>query len=439
MDQPPQIRVSPPGPRSRELGLRLGRVENPAFAERRASRAAADGSGDPDAPIVLARGAGANLYDVDDNRFVDLAAGFGAAVLGHGPSRAHQAAAAQLGTLVQGLGDLYASEPKVLLLERLTRLLPGHGTRAMLCQSGADAVTAALKTAVLATGRPGVIAFEGAYHGLSYAPLAACGLAPSFREPFSAQLGAHVTFVPYPAPGVSERALDRVRARLATGDVGAVLFEPILGRGGVVVPPAGFAATLAAACRSAGALLVADEIWTGMGRAGSLVATVAAGAAPDLLVLGKGLGASFPISACVGTAEAMAGWARGGTVLHTSTHAGAPLACAAALATLDEIAASDLAARARDLGDRAKAALAAALRSVSGVVEVRGAGLLLGVELASGARGLGALRALLRRGYVATAGGRAGEVLVLTPPLTIGEDVLLGAVEAIEASIREAA
>ncbi len=390
------------------------------------------------ATVVFARGEGSNLFDVDDNRFVDLAAGFGSAILGHGPSPAHAAAAAQLGTLAQGLGDLYPTDRKIELLDALAALHPDHDARVMLTQSGADAVTAALKTAVLATGRPGVIAFEGAYHGLSYAPLAACGFAPSFREPFAAQLGDHVRFVPYPA---SESGLDHVLAAvdgaLAGGDIGALLVEPVLGRGGVVVPPSAFLSELASRARAAGALLVADEIWTGVGRSGALVRSVAAGGVPDIICLGKGLGASFPISACIGRGSVMAAWARGGSVVHTSTHAGAPLGCAAALATLAEVRSSDLAERATALGGRLVGALADALRGSSRVSAVRGEGLMVGVALDAPGAAAQLAGALLAEGYVTTLGGAAAEVLVLTPPLTIDERVLHGVVDAVARALRE--
>lgn len=421
----PRLLTAVPGPRSIEAAAALDAIECPAFADRRKRRAqAASEPAESDAPIVLASGAGATIEDVDGNRFVDLAAGFGAAILGHGPSPAHEAARAQLDTLVQGLGDMIPSDRKVALCRELVRLHPDPAARVLLGQSGADAVTAAIKTATLVTGRPGLVAFAGAYHGLSYAPLAACGFRPSFREPFAAQLNAHVSFAPYPR-GEAElgAALAAVEAALAAGDKAAVLVEPILGRGGVVVPPAGLLPALRELTRAAGALLIADEIWTGMGRSGALVASRAAD--PDLICLGKGLGASFPISACVGSAAAMEGWARGGEVLHTSTHAGAPLACAAALATLATVRARGLDARALEVGARARAALADATRGLPAVVDVRGRGLILGVELASGALGLALHRRLLQRGWLTTVGGRAGEVIVLTPPLDVPERLLV--------------
>src|SRR5262249_42383622 len=139
------------------------------------------------------------------------------------------------------LGDLYPSDAKIALAEKLAELYPARGARALLGQSGSDAVTAALKTAKLATGKPGVVAFDGSYHGLGYGPLAALGLRPSWREAFADQLNPHVAFAPYPGPHVSlDASLGSVERHFRRGDIGAVLVEPVLGRGGCVVPPPTF-------------------------------------------------------------------------------------------------------------------------------------------------------------------------------------------------------
>jgi 4-aminobutyrate aminotransferase / (S)-3-amino-2-methylpropionate transaminase / 5-aminovalerate transaminase len=418
--------VSPPGPMSRVLAAKLAAVECPAFDARRGARA--DASGTDQSPIVFASARGANVIDADGNRYVDLAAGFGALLLGHAAKRVARAIEAQGDRLWLALGDVYAADVKVALCERLSKLFPEPGARVMLGITGADAVTAALKTAVLATGRAGVVAFQGSYHGLSYGPLAACGLSEAFRAPFAAQLGDHVEFLPYPTNDAQlETCRMELGAVLERGGIGCVLVEPILGRGGCVVPPAGFLAMLRDACDSSGALLVADEIWTGLGRSGAMLASVDAGAVPDLICLGKGLGGGIPISACVGRAKAFAGWvARGGSAIHTATHFGSPIACAAAIATLDGIASERLWVRAREVGERWIDALVEQTRG-RGVVAVRGRGLMVGVELEGGAaRALDVTRSLLGRGYIVLTGGVRGDVLTLTPPLTIDEPLLGG-------------
>src|SRR5690349_1950225 len=187
MQELPEIKVPPPGPRSRELAARLLAVESPAFDARRVHRE--ESSGQDHSPIVYARGEGSNVFDVDDNRYVDLSAGFGALILGHPPNAASRAAIAEEEKLSLALGDVYASEPKIALCEALSALFPEKGARVMLGLSGADAIGAALKSSLLATKKPRVVAFEGSYHGLAYGPLAALGFAPSFREPFVPHLG----------------------------------------------------------------------------------------------------------------------------------------------------------------------------------------------------------------------------------------------------------
>src|SRR5262245_16420852 len=199
--------------------------------------AGAPGSGG----IVYASALGANVTDVDGNRYVDLAAGFGAQLLGHRHPNVQRALVLESERLHQALGDVYPSDAKVSLVERLSRLHPDPEARVILAQSGSDAVTAALKTAALVTGRPGVLAFSGAYHGLGYGPLAACGLRASYRQPFARQLNPAISFVPYPASSEPlEATLGAADEALAVGEIGAVLVEPILGRGGVIVPPPAF-------------------------------------------------------------------------------------------------------------------------------------------------------------------------------------------------------
>jgi 4-aminobutyrate aminotransferase/(S)-3-amino-2-methylpropionate transaminase len=406
------------------MAARLAQLESPSVDARRAARARESGA--DQAPIVYAEGEGANVVDVDGNRFVDFAAGFGALLLGHRPPAVTRALRAQEERLWLALGDVYGSDAKLLLCERLALLHPTPDARVMLGSTGADAVTAALKTAALFTGRPGVVAFDGAYHGLSHGPLAACGLRPSFREPFAEQLNAHVTFAAYPHDEAGlDGSLDAVARALGRGDVGAILVEPVLGRGGCVVPPPAFLGELSALSDRSGALLVCDEIWTGLGRSGAWLAGTAGGVVPDLICLGKGLGGGLPISACIGSDRVMASWgAHGGATLHTATHFGAPLGCAAALAVLDELRARALPERAGTLGARWMELLRQRCAG-RGARAVTGRGLMVGVALeGGGARALATTRRLLERGWIVLTGGVAGDVLTLTPPLDVDEALL---------------
>jgi 4-aminobutyrate aminotransferase / (S)-3-amino-2-methylpropionate transaminase / 5-aminovalerate transaminase len=420
-DLPPLVRVPPPGPSSRTWLIRSAHVSAPMGPMLPPG---------PPSGVVYASGRGSNVTDVDGNRYVDLAGGFGALLLGHGHPSVQRVLALQSERLLQALGDLYPSDAKIALLERLTRLFPEPNAQGILAQSGSDAVSAALKTAVLATGKPGVVAFGAAYHGLGYGPLAACGLRESYRAPFAAQLGAHVSFAPYPATRESAaESLAACRSRLAQGDVGAVLIEPVLGRGGVVPPPGGYLAELAGLARDAGALFIADEVWTGLGRAGSWLSSVTAGVVPDLVCLGKGLGGGLPVSAVIGRADVMRSWRREAEVVHTATFAGAPLAASTAIATLEVLGKEKLPERAASVGDRYAAELRRALAGSSLVRDVRSRGLMVAVDLGErpGAASQ-VMKGMLCAGYITSTGGGRREVLVLTPPLNIDEGVLLASV-----------
>jgi len=421
--QPPLLRTPPPGPDSRTWLTRMQRCAAPmgpvpSDDVQRVVKANA-----PAHSIVFQRGLGCNVTDVDGNRYVDLAAGFGSLLLGHCPPAIATALSLQAERLLQAQGDVYPSDAKVGLMERLSELFPGAIGQVILGQSGADAVTAALKTAVLATGRSGVLAFEGAYHGLSYAPLAACGLRAGYRDPFLSQLNPNVRFLEYPGDAAqAERTLEQAKRELVRGDIGAVLIEPILGRGGVVVPPEGFLRALGELARGAGSLLIADEIWTGLGRSGQWLYSVSQGLVPDLVCLGKGLGGGVPISACIGPEAIMRSWRRSPDVVHTSTFAGAPLACAAAVVTLSQLSQGKLVERADQVGAAWKRRMQDAVTVFDERIQVRGVGLMLAIDLAGEANAaLRLQQALLEQGYLVSTGGGQREVLVLTPALNIAE------------------
>jgi len=385
---------------------------------------------------VYASAKGSNVIDVDSNRYVDFAAGFGAMLIGHSHPSLLRVLDFQAARLLQALGDLYPADAKVALLERLAALHPDPNAKVIVGQSGADAVSAALKTAQLYTGKPGVVAFSGAYHGLGYGPLAACGLRESYRAPFSAQLNPHVTFVDYPASEATLPAtLDAVLLALGTGSIGAVLVEPILGRGGVVVPPPSFLPELARLTRENSALLIADEIWTGLGRSGKMLFSLSEACTPDLVCLGKGLGGGLPLSALVGRAEVMNSWRQEAEVVHTSTFAGAALASAAGICTLDVLSREGLPARAERVGRAFVSELETRLARFT-EVRVRGAGLMIAIDLgAHPGRASLLARALLERGYITSTGGGRREVLVLTPALNINEQRLFDIIPELEASL----
>ncbi|MSR36602.1 MAG: aspartate aminotransferase family protein [Gemmatimonadetes bacterium] len=430
----PRITVPPPGPRSQDLSRRLRRVEsrNVTFV------------GD-DFPVFWEEARGANVRDVDGNVYLDLASAFGGAFAGHAHQRIAAAIAEQAARLAHGMGDVHPPLPKVALLERLAALAPWPDARAVLGSSGSEAVEIALKTAHLATDRAGVLAFAGGYHGLTLGALAATDRA-LFRAPFEARLFAGVARAPYPTACADAAAMaDALRfveaalaERTASGDrIGAVLIEPIQGRGGIRLPAPGFLQGVAARARAAGALLVFDEVLTGFGRTGKVFAYEHEGVVPDLLCVGKALGGGLPVSACLGPARVMDAWPEsGGEAIHTSTFLGHPIGCAAALAFLDVVETDGLVARAEQLGATLLAGLERGLAGVPGVLEVRGRGLLLGIELApEGAAAVVAERAL-KHGLIVLPAGPRGEVLEIVPPATLTEPQLDHAVDALTELVR---
>ncbi len=416
----PELRSPVPGPRSRALAGRLARVES-----RNVTCLV------PDPPIFWERAAGANVWDVDGNRFVDLGGGFGVANAGHAHPRVAEAVARQAARLLHAMGDVQPPAVKVELLEALAARFPGGGpARAVLSSSGADAVETALKTALLATGCSGVVAFEGGYHGLGFGALDATHR-ELFRKPFSARLAERTGFARY------GDADDVLRAAGALEHpVGAVLVEPVQGRGGERVPPAGFLRRLRERCDDRGWLLVADEIYTGFGRTGRLFACEHEDVVPDLLCAGKGLTSGMPLSACVGRAEVMDAWPpSAGEALHTQTFLGHPPGCAAALASMAVIEEEGLVARSAELGARALARLRRATAGRHSVRECRGLGLMIGIECAGPGAAARACREALGRGVILLPSGEDGRVLSVTPPLCIDEAVLDDALDRVLAGL----
>jgi 4-aminobutyrate aminotransferase-like enzyme len=414
---PPRITFPPPGPRSRELARALAAAEAPG----------SNTLGPAAAPsLVWDEALGANVLDVDGNVYVDLTSGFGAAAVGHRHPRVVAAVVEQTGRLVHGLGDVAAHPSRVALAGRLAALAPVDSPRVHFAVSGADAVEIALKTALAATGRALVVAFEPSYHGSSLGALAVSSR-PEFRAVAAAHLHPHVVRLPYAGD------LDRVEETLAAAPVAAVIVEPVVGREGVLVPPAGWLAGLAARASAHGALLVVDEILTGLGRTGERFAVDRDGVRPDLVCLGKALGGGLPIAAVVGRAELMEVWRHdGGEALHSTTFLAHPLACAAALAALEVIEGERLVARARRIGDELGPHLAAlAARHPDLVVETRGIGALWGLELATADAARRLVAGCRERGVLVLAGGPGGRVVELAPPLVSTDAQLAAALVAL--------
>ena len=415
----PEIVVPPPGPRSRELSAALGRLEAPGVNTLY--------GGEP--AILWEEARGANVRDVDGNIYIDLTSGFGVAAAGHRHPRVVAAVREQAGRLLHGLGDVMAHPLRVELARRLVEIAPVDDPQVFFAISGAEAVEIALKTALGATGLPGVLAFEPSYHGLTLGALNATSR-EEFRAPFAAHLHGHVRRLPFAGN------LAQVEEALKGGGIGAAIVEPIVGREGVLIPPDGWLSGIAALCRKHGALLIADEIFTGFGRTGTLFAVERERVRPDVLCCGKALGGGVPIAAVIARRDLFRCWETPGEALHTATFLANPLACAAALAVLDVLREEDLPARAARLGDILGRRLATWPSRFPAIEDIRGRGLLWGIQLRTAEIAKRWMLAAWSRGVLLLAGGPEGRVAQLVPPLTIREEQLQGAEEILEAAYR---
>jgi 4-aminobutyrate aminotransferase-like enzyme len=425
---------------SREVLRLLRRYES-----RNVTFVDADGSW----PIVWARAKGAHVWDAEGRKYVDLTAGFGVAAAGHGNPRVVRAGQAQMRRLLHAMGDVHPHAGKAQLARELSQITferwTGNrtGGKTLFCNSGFEAVEAAVKTALLATGKKGIIAFEGGYHGLGYGAMTATHR-DFFRSPFQRQLADFVEFVPFPE---TEEALPKLERRIKEccirGSVGAVLAEPVQGRAGIRVPPPTLLPMLRRVCDVHGALLVVDEVFTGFGRTGRWFACEHSATVPDLICLGKALTGGFPLSACVGKAEVMDAWPESaGEALHTSTFLGHPVGSAMALANIQEIRARKLPERSARVGERLLKELVRIPAPSHLQLRARCLGLMVGLEVRD-AQGRPAtkvvfqiVKAMLSKGFVCLPEGEHGNVISFTPPLTIQERDLVKAVQAVARVLR---
>jgi acetylornithine/N-succinyldiaminopimelate aminotransferase len=355
-------------------------------------------------PLALARGEGCLVWDVDGYCYLDLLGGIAVSALGHAHPAIVNAVSEQVARLAH-ISNLYLHEGQVTLAERLLALL-GQPGRVFLANSGTEANEAAIKLVrrVQGPARPVFVAAEGGFHGRSTGSLALTGKS-SIREPF-APYGLDVRFVPFGDP-------DALAAAVGP-DCAAVFIEPCLGEGGVVPAPPGYLRAARAACDQAGALLVLDEIQSGIGRTGAWFAFQGEGIVPDVVTLAKGLGGGLPIGACIGLGDCASGFARGD---HGSTFGGNPVACAAALAVLDTIETDGLLDHVTEVGEVLAAGIDATEHPL--LAGVRGTGLWLALML-TGPASAQVEAAARQAGFLVNAVQPAA--VRLAPPLILGAD-----------------
>jgi len=410
---------------------------------------------DLSAPVVWEQARGAQVWDAAGKKYLDLTAAFGVAAAGHANPRVVAAARRQMGVLLHAMGDVYPHARKAELARELSRITFERWTAArpqksrltgktIFTNSGFEAVEAALKTALLATGKRRVLAFTGGYHGLGYGALNATHRS-YFRAPFLPQLARFASFAAFPKSDSDLPALEsRIRKWHKDNPFGAIVAEPVQARGGINVPPAAFLPLLRDLCSEFGAVLILDEIYTGFGRTGKWFACEHSGVVPDVICLGKALTGGFPLSACVGRADLMdAAWPRStGEAIHTSTFLGHPVGCAMALAQIKEIQTRRLPERSAALGEILLGELHARIPPSAYQFEIRGLGLMAGVEIRrpGGApateEALGVLRAMLRAGFIVLPEGEHSNTISFTPPLVITRPQLAAAARALGQALK---
>lgn len=416
-----------PGPRSVELQQR---------------KTAAVGAGvSTGLPVYVEQARDGILRDVDGNQLIDFGSGIAVTNVGNGNPAVVEAVQQQIERFTHTCFMVTPYEGYVAVCERLAELTPGdHEKRSALFNSGAEAVENAVKIARHATGKDGIVAFDHAYHGRTNLTMAMTAKNMPYKHrfgPFAGELYRVPMAYPYRWPGGPEHCekeafsyiTDQIHAQIGEENTAAVIIEPIQGEGGFIVPPKGFLPRLADWCREHDILFIADEVQSGFCRSGDWFACDDEGVVPDLITTAKGIAGGMPLAAVTGRAELLDGVHPGGL---GGTYGGNPVACAAALASMDFMAEHDLAGRARAIGERLTGRLTSMAERFPQIGEVRGRGAMIAAELVTdretkepAAALAGAVnKACHERGLVTLTCGTLGNVFRFLPPLTITDELL---------------
>src|SRR5712672_1417758 len=436
--RPPHIRTALPGPEAQALLARDFAVTTPSLPR--------------DYHFVMAKGRGAEVWDIDGNRFLDFAAGIAVCSTGHSHPAVVQAIKEAADEFLHISSD-YWHERLTRLAEKINALDPmREPVMVFPCQSGTETVEAALKLARYVTGRPRFIGFLGGFHGRTMGSLAFTASKYTQQAGFFPTMPG-VTHVPYPnvyrplfaGPDQGRAVLDYIenvlfQSNVPASDVAAILVEPIQGEGGYLVPPDGFLQGLRELCDRHGILLIFDEVQSGIGRTGKMFASQHWGVSPDIMTLAKGLGSGMPIGLMVARRRHMEKWKRGA---HGNTFGGNPLCCAAALATLDLVEGQYM-ANATAVGGYFMDRLRELQKKFACIGDVRGKGLMLGAELITDPQSLEPAPALCQR--VLTRAFHNGLILLscgvstlrFIPPLLVSRDNVDEAMAMLEVSMKEA-
>jgi 4-aminobutyrate aminotransferase len=417
----PLIQTPLPGPKAAALIARDSKAMSPSFTRSY--------------PFVMERGEGCWVTDVDGNRFLDFTAGIAVNSTGHSHPEVVAAVEEQARRFLHMSGTDFYYKSEIELAERLeAKILPGTPAKVFFTNSGAEAIEGAMKLARFTSGRPSYIAFIGAFHGRTFGALSLTASKASQRRRFAPLLSS-VFHAPFPSASrgvTTDDSIARIEELFATvappESVAAVFVEPIQGEGGYLVPPDDFLPRLRELTHKHGILLVADEVQSGMGRTGKLLAIEHWGVEPDIVCLAKGIASGLPLGAFIARAEQMS-WPPGS---HGSTFGGNPIACAAGIATLDLIE-NGLMENASRVGAVLQDGLREIAASHSQVTDVRGMGLMLAIEFETSHQASQLVQAAFERGLLLlTAGTRA---VRLSPPLVLSPDEATTGLELIASAL----
>lgn len=378
---------------------------------------------------VEAQAEGWTITDTEGTEFIDCLGGYGMFALGHKNPKVVEAVERELHAMPM-CGKVLFNEPAARLAEKLAAITPGELQYNFFCNSGAEAVEGCLKIARLATGRKKIVAARNAFHGKTLGALTATGR-NLYRDPFKPLLEGF-SHVPFGDSAALEKAVDEATA--------AVILEPIQGEGGIIVPPAGYLKQAEEIAHRKGALLIADEVQTGIGRTGTWFGANHDGANPDLMAVAKALGGGvMPVGSVIGTPQAWAGLIEA-PFLHTSTFGGGQMACAAGLATLQVIEEENLLQRSAETGAYFKKGLEAIAEEFPQVItEVRGRGMMLGLDLVKEGAGGMLMALMINRHIIVAYTLNNPRVIRIEPPLIMPASVVDHVLEELRASVREVA
>ncbi len=401
--------------KSESLESRAGKVLSPALSHYTS--------------LEIEKGRGAYLFSKDGNKYLDFACGIAVTNLGHCHPKVVAAAVKQAEKLIHACAGIVYYEANILLAEKLSKICPAGLNMSFFCQSGTEAVEGAVKLAKYVKNKPGIIAFEGAFHGRTLGALSLTTSKQKYRERYEPLLPNVFT-----APYSKESSLPEVEKIIKANRIAAVIVEPIQGEGGYIVPSKEFLSGLRNLCNKYEVFLIFDEVQTGLGRTGKMFASEVFGVYPDIMTLAKGIASGFPLGAVIAKESIMKQWSPGA---HGSTMSGNPVSCAAAIATLDVIEGEKLSDAALKMGGYLRSKLDKLKKDYPSIIDVRGVGLMIGVEFKDNSAAKQVMEACLKGGLILISCGSRDQVIRFIPPLIVTKEQIDTAVSVFEEALKD--